>query len=293
MTPTRTIKRKEKEKVLRGKNEENSTQQLANLYSNVASTPSFSSKIRDFLRQYKPNSIFKSVRKNFPRRPIIAYYKNEIIMADTINYASYQKSNRNFKYIMVFIDVLSKKLHCEPLKSLKDFDSVIAIEKYLRILPDIPKFFVTDQGGEFCNRKANHLFQTKGIKHYSLKGKHKAAIAERVIRTLKSRLEKYFWQYKTRNWIDVLSQFVKNYNNTPHRSIGTTPNSVTEKNQNEIFKKLYPKLELKTKPRLQKGDLVRLLVRKPFFQKGYTQSWTTELYKISEAKSNSGVDYYN
>ena len=159
-------------------------------------------------------------------------------------------------------------------------------------MEDIPAFFVTDRGGEFYNRKVKKCLDEYGIKHYSINGKSKACVAERFIRTLKSRLEKYFWHNKTRNWIDVLPQFVENYNNTPHRSIGTTPNKVTEKNQREIFEKLYPNYRSTLKPRLGKGDKVRILRQKSLFEKGYTQSWRNEIYIITKAFTSSGVDYY-
>ena len=67
---------------------------------------------------------------------------------------------------------------------------------------------------------------------------------------------------------------------------------VTEKNQAEIFEKLYPRYDLKVKPRLNKGDKVRILRKKTFFEKGYTRSWSTEIFVIFKAFSSSGVDYY-
>ena len=168
----------------------------------------------------------------------------------------------------------------------------MALERILKRLPDIPHFFVTDVGTEFYNRHVNTLLESYGIIHYSIRGKHKAAIAERMIRTLKGRLEKYFWENKTKRYIDVLQDFVSNYNKTPHRTIGMSPISVNLTNREEVFKKMYPKHDIDYKPRLAVGDRVRITKFKTLFEKGYTRNWSIEIYTIISAKSKNGVDYY-
>ena len=140
--------------------------------------------------------------------------------------------------------------------------------------------------------KMKNLFDRMAIKHYSIRGRHKACVAERFIRTLKNRLEKYFWSIKKHKWIDVLQQFITNYNQTYHRSIRMAPNDVTDKNRAEVFKTLYPYTKDNKPPRLAVGDRVRLIRPKTIFEKGYSQSWSPEIYKIEETFSESGVDFY-
>ena len=128
--------------------------------------------------------------------------------------------------------------------------------------------------------------------HYSLRGPHKASVAERMIQTLKGRLEKYFWQNKTKRYVDILQQVVDNYNNTPHRSIGMAPVKVNHENRESVFKKLYKDNEIRSDPRLRIGDKVRIAKLKTIFEKGYTRRWSLELYKVISAKSRGGVDFY-
>ena len=213
-------------------------------------------------------------------------------MSDTINYRSYAMNNKHYKYAMVLVDTFTKRASAQPMKRMKDLDSIIAMETMLKRLPDLPKIIITDLGTEYYNSKMSSLFERFGIKHYSIRGKHKACIAERFIRTLKSRFEKYFWDKKTHNWVDVLQQFIDNYNGTYHRSIKMAPNEVTEDNRNTVFKTLYPFIKDKTPPRLHKGDRVRLLRSKNLFEKGYSRSWSVAIYNIVQALSDSGVDYY-
>lgn len=266
---------------------------LNEIYNNVRSVPSYSSKIADFLRKNESSSLFRQVRHKFPRRRIKAYFPFQLMMTDTINYRNYGgPENNKFKYIMVLVDVFSKRAFTAPMRRMRDFDATIAMESMLAKLPDIPKSIVSDLGTEYYNSKMRALFDRFGIRHYSIRGPHKACIAERFIKTLKGRLEKYFWKSKSHKWIDVLDQFVDNYNNTYHRSIRMAPNQVSEVNRKQVFQNLYPNANDNTKPRLNKGDHVRLLRTKGLFEKGYTRSWSTELYKITNALSDSGIDFY-
>ncbi len=193
---------------------------------------------------------------------------------------------------MVLIDVFSKRAWAEPMKRMNEFDSTVAMENMIRKLPDLPKTIITDKGTEYYNGKMKDLFERLAIRHYSIQGKHKACVAERFIRTLKSRLEKYFWATKSHKWIDVLQQFISNYNNTYHRSIKMTPNEVNENNRSTVFRTLYPLLKDNKPPRLSVGDRVRLIKPKTIFEKGYAQSWSNEIYTIVRALSDSGVDFY-
>ena len=71
------------------------------------------------------------------------------------------------------------------------------------------------------------------------------------------------------------------------------PNMVTEENRLQVFRTLYPKTNDKTKPRLNTGDKVRVLKQKNIFEKGYTRSWSIEIYEVVKGFNDSGVDYYS
>ena len=272
---------------------------LEEIYKNVRSVPSYSAKIKEFLQENPSSSMFKPVRHKFPRRRIVAHYPFEMVMSDTINYRSIAvPHNRHYKYIMVCIDVFSKKAWAYPMKTMTEIDATKALEHMFRDMPDLPKNLITDRGTEYYNSKVSALLKRLGIHHYSIRGRHKASVAERFIRTLKSRLEKYFYereiQLKRRspNWIDVLDQFVSNYNNTYHRSIKMAPSQVNENNRKEVYRNLYPKLPDNTRARLKKGDKVRVVRAKNVFEKGYTKGWSDEIYQIEKVFLQNDIDYY-
>ena len=62
----------------------------------------------------------------------------------------------------------------------------------------------------------------------------KAAIAERVIRTLKTNFEKYFYKNDTFKWIDVLDNIVDEYNKTFHTKIRMAPVNVDKKKRKNV-----------------------------------------------------------
>jgi len=268
---------------------------LETIYSNVKSIPNYSAKIADFLRTNTNHSIHRRiVKKIFPRRKIITHFPFQIFQADLIEYPQYTHANNGNRFILVIIDCFSKMVYAAPVKRKSADYMSDAFEKIFQKFNKFPNSIITDQGLEFYNSSVKKIFETYGINHYhtKTKTKWKAAMAERVIRTLKTRLEKYFYQQKTKRWLDFLPQLVKNYNNTPHRTIGMAPDQVTDQNSQSIYKKLYAGKDLKVIPRLEKGDKVRILVDKSLFDKGYKQNWTEKIYQIKAVYQRAGVVWY-
>ena len=274
--------------------QENGQNEIEQIYTNVKSIPSYSSKIQDFLRTNETASVHKRIIRKFRRRKTVAHYPYDLCMADLAFFTGpgMARANNGYKYVLVFIDVFSKMCYVEPMKDKLAVTTLVAFENIFRKLPFTPNHIITDVGTEFYNWHVQKLFKENGIVHYSLRGQHKASVAERMIQTLKGRLEKYLWQNKTKRYVDILQQIVDNYNHTPHRSIGMAPVKVTRSNTEQVFKKLYKDYPLQTDPRLKIGDKVRIARLKTIFEKGYTRRWSLELYTIVSAKSRGGVDYY-
>jgi len=224
----------------------------------------------------------------------MAYYPYELVMSDLVEYSQngFPYSNDGYRFFMVIICVFTKMVFVEPLKRKTGLDSCIAIEKILKRMPDIPKSIVTDRGLEYYDHRVQKLFTQYGINHYSITGKHKACVAERVIQTIKGRLEKYFFANNTKRWISVIDDFVSNYNRTYHRSIKMAPADVNENNRAQVFQTLFPRAKFNLKPRLKIGDRVRILKEKNLFEKGYSRSWSLEIYIVTQALSENTVDFY-
>ena len=273
------------------KTEEN----LQKLYDDIKATPSLSAKINDFLRKHELHSKFRRIVKTkFPRRQIIARFPFEIFMADLIEYPKFKVINKGYVYILLLIDCFTKQVFIAPMKKKDQNNSALAFEMIFKTFDEFPKNLVTDGGKEFFNSSVAKVFQNYGINHYKTptKTKWKASMAERAIRTIKNRLQKCFAKNKNHIWIHVVDQIVKNYNATPHSSHGFPPQDVADENRDEVYKKLYPNKHLTTVCKFSKGDKVRILKEKTDFEKGYTQKWSDEIYKIKNVRQSSGVCWY-
>ena len=236
------------------------------------------------------------MKKIFPRRRIITQYPFQIFQADLIEYprSDYIYANKGYRFILIIIDCFSKMIYAEPVKRKSSEYMAAAMESILVKFDVFPNSIITDQGLEFYNSSVQKVFQTYGINHYHLKTKTawKTPIVERAIRTIKSRLERYMVFKKTKRYIDFLPQLIKNYNRTPHRSIGMAPIEVTFQNSNKVYKHMFGDTHLKVIPRLEKGDRVRILIDKALFDKGYKQNWSDEIYIIQDVIQKAGIVWY-
>ena len=91
-----------------------------------------------------------------------------------------------------------------------------------------------------------------------------------------------------------MEDLINGYNNTKHSSTGFPPNTVNKSNENVVRKKLFPKIKKKkehSKPYYKVGDNVRITRKKSTFQKGYEQTYSYEVFQISEIKKTYPVTY--
>ena len=69
---------------------------------------------------------------------------------------------------------------------------------------------------------------------------------------------------------------------TYHRTIGMAPTSVDASNQETVWQRIYGGDAGRSKPKLRVDDRVRISKAKKRFRKGYTASWSEELFAVGE-----------
>ena len=87
---------------------------------------------------------------------------------------------------------------------------------------------------------------------------------------MKEKMWKYFTDNNTNTYIDILQDFVKDYNNTRHSPIKMTPVEASKKeNELTVWRNLYPEhLEIyDINPKFSVGDKVRISKKKKTFEK--------------------------
>lgn len=244
-------------------------------------------------KQQVVNEIHKAARKNFNRRCVILKGIDDLWQCDLIDMQKHAKENKGYKYIVIAIDAFSKFAWCVPVKSKAKLEITQAFQNILKE-GRVPNNVQTDFGKEFYNDLFQSLMKTYKINHYSTYSTKKASIVERLIRTIKNKLYKYFSLVGNYKWIDrPIKSIVKEYNNTIHRTIKYKPKDVNAHNQIVVMKNIESskKLTNKRKAKLKVGDHVRISKYKSCFQKGYTPNWSTEIFKVIKVNETTPVTY--
>ena len=264
-------------------------------------------KVEQVLRGIPAFSLFKhpsKQKRHTKYAQVVTHGSNSQWQCDLMEFPAGQgRVNKGYNYILICVDVFSKRAYTKALKT-KEGTEVAQAFKVLFAAPTlkkVPRTIQSDSGKEFHNRHVSSLFRDHGIRHFSTYNTEKAQMAERLIRTLKIKLKKIQQINRDGNWIDHYQDVTQNYNRTAHSALAMAPNEVTPETEGVVRERLYhgqgrypPKDILrdttgggggKKKRRIRtlpEGAYVRLFKSKGTFEKESTRLWTTEVFKISK-----------
>ena len=243
--------------------------------------------VKRWLKEQTTHSIHTKPQQHFTTERIIVEYPDMQWDSDLLQLTGLSEYNDGYKYLLVCIDLFSRYLWVQPLKSKRTsevanrFKHVISEGRKCEILR-------TDQGKEFTGTAFQELLKEEGVSHMLAYGAHKASYAERVNRSIEERLYKYFYEKQTFRYIDILEDIIWSYNHTKHSSIGIPPAEVNSVNTPDIYQRVYvPELNKRANHRpkhsFQVGDLVRLSRKESPFDHGYQEHWTEELFRVIQS----------
>ena len=106
-----------------------------------------------------------------------------------------------------------------------------------------------------------------GIEMHSTHNAGKYIVAERFIRTLKTRIYKHMTSIFKNVYIDKLDEIVNKYNNTYHDTNEMKP------------------VNVKYKTYLKIDDHVKISKYKNIIHKGYTPNWSEEIFAFKKVKN--------
>jgi len=239
--------------------------------------------VYEWLNTQSTYTLHRRTHKKFKRNRIIVGRIDEQWQADLIDIQKIKNYNAGNRYILVAIDVLSKYAWGQPLKAKT---GKCIVEGFRKIFKKgrIPEKLQTDHGKEFLNKNFQNFLEKENVHFFTTGNETKAAIAERLIETIKSKMYKYFTFKNTLKYTDVLQHFFDSYNNSYHTSIKTKPSLVSQENEDHIWHVLYDRdlIDGPIKFKFHIGDNVRLSKLKGHFEKGYTTTFTKEIFTISK-----------
>ena len=229
----------------------------------------------------------KPVIKKFEKRKAYSQFKDNIWGVDLADMQSLSRKNKVIKYLLCAIDLYSKYAFVIPLKDKKGISIVNGFNKIIKQSNRKPNKIWVDQGGEFYNNVFLKWLSDNDINMYSTYNEDKSVVAERFIRTLKTKLYKHMTATGKNVYYDVLDDLVNKYSNTKHSTIKMKSKDVGNNN-----KRAYIDEHNEKDSRFKVGDRVRISKFKNIFAKGYTPNWCKEIFIVD--KINDTVPYtYN
>lgn len=217
--------------------------------------------------------------------------------ADLADYQKFEDSNDGYKYLLVIINVFSRYTWAIPVKSKSNRDIIPAFETIFQ-QGHIPRRLRTDQGKEFTAPIMDEFYRHYNITHFVALNEVKANYAERVIKTLKSKLARYMTYHQTSRYIDALDDIVTSYNATFHKTIGIAPKEVNASNESVLWWKQYQPnhhIDNKNVPptfKFKVGDYVRIPHLSTVFGREWRARWTQEIFTITESFRRDNINMY-
>ena len=132
-----------------------------------------------------------------------------------------------------------------------------------------------DKGSEFYSASFKNWLQDNDIVMYSTRNEGKSVVAERFIRTLKSKIYKHMTSISKNVYIDQLDDIVNEYNNAYHTTIKMKPIDVKDNTYINTDKETNDK-----DPKFKVGDRARISKAK-----GYTPNLSEEIFVIKKVKN--------
>ena len=171
------------------------------------------------------------------------------------------------------------------------------MRKIFKMAKTTPQNLQSDAGKEFTGRLFQNLLKEHDVNFFTTHSEQKASVVERFIRTLKNSLYKYFTYKGSYKYIDVLQNFLKAYNQTPHSAIKAPPNAVNPSNQYYFWRTFHSPLNIYAgmKPKkysFKVGDTVRISKARHVFARGFKSGWSKELFTVARRYPSKPVVTY-
>ena len=115
---------------------------------------------------------------------------------------------------------------------------------------------------------------------YSIHNEGKSVVAERFIKTLKTKIYKYMTSISKNVYMDKLDDIVNEYNNTYYRTIKMKLVNVKDNTYIDFKKEVNDK-----DTKFKVGEHVRISKYKNILAKGYTPNCSEEVFVIKKVKN--------
>ena len=224
--------------------------------------------------------LHKPIIRKFEKRKKYSTFQDNIWGVDLAHMQLLSNYNKEIRFLLCVIDIFSKYAWVVPLKDKKGISIVKAFQSILKQSNRKPNKIWVDKGSKFYNAYFKKWLRDN-INMYSTYNEGKSIVAERFIRTLKSKIYKYMTSISKNVYIDKLDDIMDEYNNTYHTTIKMKPINVKDNTYINTSKEINNK-----DPKFKVGDHVRISKYKNIFAKKYMPNWSEEIFVIKKVRNN-------
>lgn len=239
----------------------------------------------------------REIQRKFPAMTTRADNADERWQIDLMNVLSFDPDqNDGFTYLLMIIDVFSRRLNVVPIYDRSSTEVAAAIELVFMTTGRIPHTITSDSGQEFKGKAFRSLCRKYNIvQYFTVSDKTHASVVERVIRTIRTIIGRYITHFNSKRFIDHLDAIVHNYNSSKHSTLGMTPQeagSSIEKRQLALFnlkKRLnHTRKSERRRRRMSplpfgEGDETRIPVPFRRFRKSHEPSFSDQTFTVTKA----------
>lgn len=264
-------------------------------------------RIQRLLQHIDSYTLHKEYKKPRYHNPYYVYLSRHHFQADLIDIAALRTANDDVTFLLVILDVFSRKMWVKPVLRKSALHMENAFKEWLNEI-NAPgclsenAYILVDSGLEFSNRRVKELLSKVGLRLEQAKNIHKASIVERANKSLQVLIYKYLTDKGETRYLDVLKDLVSSYNNRPHRSLANmTPNEADQAENaptvRSIHLERYQRVADKRpkKTRYQVGDKVRVktFAKAPSSaRRAYLQQYKGEMFEIVRISRRMPMPFY-
>ena len=193
---------------------------------------------RDFVQAQSAAQVFAPAPRSAGK--VTSPELNARWQADLIDYKTKSpEKNDGYRLVLICVDIFSRFLYAEPLKTKEAAEVASAFEQILRrargntairakTAAAAPKEVSTDAGAEFKG-VFSEMLEKKGISQRFKAQLNSLAVVDAAIRTLKDTMKKEMTATGSESWLKALPLAVKAHNSNSHPAVlGTAPEDVAK-----------------------------------------------------------------
>jgi hypothetical protein len=261
-------------------------------------------KVKQFLASQPIYTRHRPARRNYKRNPIDANFPGNIVQVDIWDMQRLETSNATL-YILLAYDTFSKFLSGVPLLNRKPASVEAGLKRLIDASPFPWAAIYWDKEGAFLSRQIQGFLKDRNVHNYTTKSLVKAPGVERVIRTLRSLLQRRLEAQGHLGWESELPKLIANYNKREHSTTGLAPRALAA---NPVLIADSPK-ELRRRGKKRQGSppppppaparkrrgrklpavgaYVRLNRLRGRFEKEASDTWTEEVFRVARHKKET------